>query len=146
MSALASHDIVGIVLAAGRGRRFGGDKLRRALPDGTSIGLASARALRAALPGRVLAVVRLGETELRGEFEADGIECVECVDADSGMGASLASGVSATQDAAGWLIALGDMPFVRTETMAAIAASLPRQLAVHDGTIVSDSANEGGGR
>ena len=124
MSSHASHDIVGIVLAAGRARRFGGDKLRRALPDGTFIGLASARVLRAALPGRVLAVVRVGETKLRGEFEADGIECVECVDADSGMGASLARGVSATDDAAGWLIALGDMPFVRTETVAAVAAAL----------------------
>ena len=37
------------------------------------------------------------------------------------MGTSLAFGVTAAQDADGWLIALADMPFIRPDTIRAIA-------------------------
>ena len=40
---------VGILLAAGSGSRFGGDKLLAALPDGVAVGLQSLRNLRAAI-------------------------------------------------------------------------------------------------
>jgi molybdenum cofactor cytidylyltransferase len=37
------------------------------------------------------------------------------------MGASLAFGVAAAPEADGWLVALADMPWVRPETVAAVA-------------------------
>jgi molybdenum cofactor cytidylyltransferase len=40
------------------------------------------------------------------------------------MGASLAWGVRAAPAAAGWVIALADMPWVRSQTIAAIVAAL----------------------
>ena len=40
--------IVGLLLAAGHGRRFGGDKLLQPLADGTPVAVAAARALKAA--------------------------------------------------------------------------------------------------
>jgi molybdenum cofactor cytidylyltransferase len=112
--------IVGVLLAAGSGSRFGGSKLLHPLADGTPIGVASLRSLRAALP-EVLAVVRSGDDELRMLLEAEGV-CVRiCSDARLGMARSFVCGIDASRDADGWVIALGDMPFVLPRTIKAIA-------------------------
>lgn len=119
----AAGELVGIVLAAGRSTRFGGDKLLHALPDGTPMTLASAAALRAVLP-RTLAVVGTHNPALTALFAAHGIETTIAEDADSGMGASLAAGIAATADAGGWLVALGDMPYIQRDTVARVADAL----------------------
>jgi molybdenum cofactor cytidylyltransferase len=112
--------IVGILLAAGSGSRFGGGKLLHRLADGTPIGIVSLRSLRAALP-EVLAVVRSGDEELRRLLEAEGA-CVRiCSDAHLGMARSFVCGIDASRDAGGWVIALGDMPFVLPRTIKAVA-------------------------
>ena len=51
---------VGILLAAGNSSRFGSHKLLHPLPDGTPLGVASARVMRFVLD-RVVAVVRTGD-------------------------------------------------------------------------------------
>ena len=112
--------ITGILLAAGSGSRFGGGKLLHPLADGTPIGIASLRNLREALP-EVLAVVRSGDDRLRRLFEVEGV-CVRiCGDAHLGMARSFVSGIDASRDADGWVIALGDMPFVLPRTIKTIA-------------------------
>lgn len=111
--------IVGILLAAGSGSRFGGGKLVHPLPDGTPIGVASLRNLRHAL-GQTLAVVRNGDDALRRLLETEGIAVRICHDAQSGMARSLVCGIDASRDADGWVIALGDMPFVLPQTINAI--------------------------
>ena len=40
------------------------------------------------------------------------------------MGASLACGVAATKDAAGWVVALADMPWILPSTIARVAAAI----------------------
>jgi molybdenum cofactor cytidylyltransferase len=45
-------------------------------------------------------------------------------EAGRGMGATLASGVRASKEAAGWIVALADMPYVRVETILAIERAL----------------------
>jgi len=113
-------NIVGILLAAGSGTRFGGGKLLQPLVDGTPIGIKSARNMRAALP-QVLAVVRSGDSELRTVLEEEGV-CVRiCADAHLGMARSFVCGIDASRDADGWVIALGDMPFVLPQTIKTIA-------------------------
>jgi molybdenum cofactor cytidylyltransferase len=106
-----SGSIAGILLAAGSGSRFGSDKLLHTLPQGIPIAVASAANLLPACD-RVIAVLRPGCEKLAGLLAAIGCETVICDTAEAGMGHSLAAGVSASRDAAGWVVALADMPFI----------------------------------
>ena len=115
--------IVGILLAAGAGKRFGGDKLLVELDDATPMALAAARSLLPACE-RILAVVRPGSDVLAERLTGIGCEVIVNVDSVDGMGHSLAAGVRASGDAAGWLVALADMPFVSAETTTRVAAEL----------------------
>ncbi len=122
--------IVGILLASGRGTRFGGDKLLAAIarttpdvPAGTPVGVAAASHLKTALADAI-AVVRPGDANLADQMRAGGLRVVSCAHADDGMGATLACGVVAAADADGWVIALADMPWIAPATIAAVAAAL----------------------
>ncbi len=115
--------VMGILLAAGAGRRFGGNKLLHPLDSGELMGIAAARNLVAAVPDS-LAVVRPGDRYLAERFRALGLQVVENPAADQGMGTSLAAGIGAAEDAAGWLIALGDMPWIRPQTIMSLAKRL----------------------
>ena len=115
--------IVGILLAAGRARRFGAPKLLHPLADGVPMGVAAARTLVEALP-EVIAVVRPGDRELVRALSETGLTIVENPLADEGLGTSLAAGVRASPHAAGWLIALADMPWVSAATITRLADGL----------------------
>lgn len=118
--------LVGILLAAGRGTRFGGDKLLAALPTGEPMALAAARHLRHGLaPGvPVLAVLRPEQATLGSLLAAEGVQPVFSAEARAGMGRALAAGVGASPRAAGWVVALADMPALRPASIAAVAAAL----------------------
>ncbi len=115
--------IVGVLLAAGSGSRFGGRKLTAFLPDGTRVGERAARTLRGAVDAGV-AVVRPGDADLARIVEEEGFTPLPFDRADEGMGASLAFGVSSSPGALGWVVALADMPFVRPETVGAVCRKL----------------------
>ena len=119
----AAPGVVGILLAAGAATRFRANKLLHPLPDGTPIAVAAARNLRAALD-RVVAVVRPGVPELERALADAGVEVSVCPDAASGMGHSLAHAIAATPAAAGWVVALADMPFVSPDTIRRVADAL----------------------
>ncbi len=112
--------ITGILLAAGSGSRFGGEKLLHPMPDGTPIGVASLRNLKSALPN-VIAVVRSDDNSLRDLLGHEGVAVHLCEDAHLGMARSLVCGFDASRDADGWVIALGDMPFLLPQTIKTIA-------------------------
>ena len=146
--------LAGILLAAGRGERFGGNKLLTMIrPDAKPgaaapadghwpglarefIGVMACRNLLLALP-RVVAVVRPDDAALAMALGAAGARIVRCADAEDGMGASLACGVLATRDAAGWVVALGDMPWIETSTIARVAR------AIADGATVAAPFHRG---
>jgi molybdenum cofactor cytidylyltransferase len=120
---------VGILLAGGASTRFGADKLLHPLPDGTPIAVASFRNLDAVL-ARIVAVVRPGAGELVRFLRARGAEVTVCDRADDGMGATLAHAVAAARDAGGWVVALADMPFIRSETIRRVAERLGAGAAI----------------
>jgi len=115
--------IAGILLAAGAGTRFGGRKLLYPLPSGIPIGVAALRTLQSALP-QVICVVRPGDDELHQVLTRERAHVIECGQAAHGMGHSLAAGVAAQPGASGWVIALGDMPHIRADTIRAVAKAL----------------------
>jgi len=119
--------IVGILLAAGRGERFGGgvgnSKLLATLSGGLPIALSAARNLQPTCD-RLIVAVRPGDTALADLFTAEGIAVVICHDADSGMGHSLAAGVRASTEAGAWIVALADMPYIQSFSHYAVAARL----------------------
>jgi molybdenum cofactor cytidylyltransferase len=115
-------NIVGVLLAAGRGERFGSHKLLARLPDGTAIGVAAGRNLIDALPNCV-AVLRPGDEILASLLAAEGLRIVVNPNADGGMGTSFACGVAAAE-ANGWVIALADMPVIRPATIQAVAEAI----------------------
>jgi len=116
-------NIVGLLLAAGSATRFGSDKLSHALPHGVSIAVQAARHLKAEVP-TVFAVVKPGSDALAAHLKDDGCKIVVCENAAEGMGASLACAARAAGPADGYLVALGDMPFVRPSSIAAVRDAL----------------------
>ena len=110
-------------MAAGSGSRFGGDKLLHPLPDGVAIGAHAARNLIAAGLA-VVAVVKPGDFPLADMLELEGCAVMMFGNAARGMGASLAHGVAQRRGADGWIIALADMPLIRSSTIATIVREL----------------------
>lgn len=120
-------EYVGILLAAGSGRRFDAtgnrNKLLQRLDSGDTVAGRAATAMRAALP-RVVAVVRPDAGPVGACLADLGCELLVCPDAGEGMGASLAFAVSHARDAAGWIIGLADMPYVQAATFFAVLNAL----------------------
>ena len=122
-TAVDRSGVVGILLAAGSSRRFGINKLLQPLASGELMGMAAARNLVTAVADS-LVVVRPGEQYLAERYAALGLRVVESPEAGQGMGLSLAAGITAAADAAGWLVALADMPWVQPGTIVSLANEL----------------------
>ena len=117
---------IGIVLAAGSSSRFGSDKRQYRLPNGrTMLEQVVAHALQA-LPAVVVALTP-EDAELQEQLLAcddQRLRCIQVADASMGMGNTLSAAVAATASAAGWVVLLGEMPFIEPETIAAVAEGL----------------------
>ncbi len=121
--------IVGILLAAGRSSRFGSDKVMHHLPDGRPMAVAAASNFITACD-KVIAVLRPDSEKLNRLLIDAGCETVICTSADAGMGYSLATGVSASREAAGWVVALADMPFITSASHRVVVNSLRKGASI----------------
>jgi molybdenum cofactor cytidylyltransferase len=130
------HQPTIVVLAAGRGSRFKGSahKLLQPFAGSTVLGTALERAIESGLPVRVVTTAALTPVASRHVALRDIVEVPECGGDGNdllGMGYSIASGVSASADAAGWLVLPADMPMLRPSTFIAVAEALPQHAVAY---------------
>jgi CTP:molybdopterin cytidylyltransferase MocA len=111
---------VGLVLAAGEGRRFGGPKQLARVAGRPLIEHALA-----ALSGldRVVVVLGARADEIRAGADLAGAEIVVCEDWAEGMGASLRRGIAAIGNAAEVVVVLADQPFITPGVVARVLAA-----------------------
>lgn len=117
-------NVVAILLAAGSATRFGSDKLLHFLPHEVPIAVQAARHLKVVFGQNMLAVVRPGADALSDRLREESCKVIVCDDAAEGMGASLACATRSAADAGGFVVALADMPFIRSSTIAAVRDAL----------------------
>ena len=127
-------NVVGILLAAGKGRRFdpsgASNKLLAPLASDELVAVASARAMLAVL-ARVIAVVPNIDGDVARLLREAGCEVTACMGVDTGMAASLVHGLRHSLPVAdGWIIALADMPYVAPTTIAALRAAIAAGAAI----------------
>jgi molybdenum cofactor cytidylyltransferase len=119
-----------IVLAAGRGSRFLGTdhKLSQRLGTATVLAMTLRHAIASTLPVVVVTTARFADQARLSVAARDVVVLPDVGDnAVLGMGYSIAAGVAARPDAAGWVILPADMPLVQPSTVQAVA----QQLATH---------------
>jgi len=116
-----------LLLAAGRGHRFGSDKRAARLPDSgtTLLETTLGRARASGMPVHVC--LRTEDQALADALSQEAVTIRVCQRAQQGMGATLAEAVAGIE---GWdaaLIALADMPWVAATTYRALAQACRRE-------------------
>lgn len=115
-------ELVGIVLAAGGGSRFGGRKQLAPLGGRPMLEHVLETMSRARLD-RVLVVLGSDEAEIRERVELHGAEPVSSPDWRQGQARSLSAGIEAAGGAAAVLVALGDQPGLSHRAIDAVLAA-----------------------
>lgn len=116
MSSAALRPPVGVLLAAGAGRRAGGPKALRRHADGLTWVATAVRTLARGGCAPVLVTVGCRAGDVRAELDAerDHVEVVEVIDWDTGLAASVRAGLiaAALTEADAAVIHLVDLPDV----------------------------------
>ncbi|AZE90788.1 nucleotidyltransferase family protein [Pseudomonas orientalis] len=121
--------IAAIILAAGRSSRFravtGQDKLLASCVGRDGVTRSVLDHVLVNLPpsvGRRLVVTAYDQAEIIRLAQTCGCQVLTL--SSTGMADSIAQAVAASSDAEGWLIVLGDMPFILTSTIESVVAGL----------------------
>ena len=121
--------ITAILLAAGSSTRFGSNKLLHPLANNIPMAVQAAQNLLAAIP-TCIAVVRPDDHNLKQALATLPIQIIDNPQHLEGMSSSIICGVRASLDAPGWVIALGDMPYVPVSVISRVAQQLETGAAI----------------
>jgi len=116
-----SGEIHCIVLAAGNSQRFCSDKTKICF-NGKPMSINIAITLQAITPN-VLLIIHQGNRSLQQAADKQGIRYI-INNHNSGIGSSISQGITASLQARGWLICLGDMPFIQPDTYQKVHTAL----------------------
>ena len=124
-----THNIIGILLAAGQSKRFGSNKLMHVLENGMTIAEQSGRTLIQQCPNSI-AIVEDTDSALSKTLATIGFTLVENKQSIQGMSSSLVRGITASNHASGWLITLADMPYIRADSLQQIINAWDEQASI----------------
>lgn len=110
-----TNEVAVIILAAGQSTRFGSPKMSHCLSNGMSV-LANTVA-QYKLVFTNISVVIPECRKLINEFENSDVQLVFNTQSDLGMSQSIIAGIRAQPNARAWLIALGDMPYIKVASL-----------------------------
>lgn len=135
----ARAGVVGLVLAAGSGRRMGGPKALARTPSGELLLDRAVRTVRAGGCAQVVVALGAGADEARAQAQTlvePGTTVVEVTDHGTGMAASLRSGLGAAEglDPDAVVITLVDLPDVTPDVVARVVGEGPHDDALRRAT------------
>jgi molybdenum cofactor cytidylyltransferase len=125
----SEQSVIALVLAAGRGTRFGSDKRQALLADGTPVLQATLDGLAPIFPN-IYVVTRDGESLSE---QTEGISRITSRRAHQGMGATLSDGVAYLYEhhsACALAVVLGDMPWITARTYFTLKQAATRDTIV----------------
>ena len=114
--------ICGLILAAGKGSRFGNPKQLAEL-DGRPLLEHSIRAMTASPVGRVVVVLGAGAEDVMARVDLHGAEPIVCPRWEEGQAASLACGLAELSNCDAVVVTLGDLPHLSTNAIRRVIAA-----------------------
>ncbi|HVD58407.1 MAG TPA: nucleotidyltransferase family protein [Thermoleophilaceae bacterium] len=114
--------IGGLILAAGKGSRFGGPKQLAHL-HGRPLLEHAVRAMTASPVGRVVVVLGSGADDVIAQVDLHGAEPVVCERWEEGQSASLAFGLGELSECDAIVVTLGDLPNLSTNAIRRVIAA-----------------------
>jgi len=120
--------IQGLILAAGKSSRFGSDKLQLKLNGDQAMVAKIARSMKSILPETVT-VLSKDNAKTSTDLALEGNHVAFSEHSYQGFNHTVADAISMTRHAKGWILAMGDMPFVKPETIQMLARAL--ELGAH---------------
>lgn len=112
-----------LLLAAGRGERFGSDKRQHKLKSGLSLLEQSLRCFDdAGYPLKVALSASVRDDQLAAVLEMQGRSIIRCRNADEGMSGTIRNAITHFENFPGLFVALADMPLLDPQVLKLLCA------------------------